>query len=132
MFIILLVITFAIAFFVSFLVVLLFKKPIRAILGRIVADAISESWNKYLIFAIFVVGISGGVRIWNLEKYITPRMEEEEIIVLNSDRWVLEIYRTVIGTLQSIAWMLLIFFVFTLIAYVIVRFLESKRENKEP
>ena len=131
MFIILLVITFAIAFFVSFLVVLLFKKPIRAILGRIVADAISESWNKYLIFAIFVVGISGGVRIWNLEKYITPRMEEEEIIVLNSDRWVLEIYRTVIGTLQSIAWMLLIFFVFTLIAYVIVRFLESKSENKE-
>lgn len=131
MFILLLVITFAIAFFVSFLVVLLFKKPIRAILGRIVADAISESWNKYLIFAIFVVGISGGVRIWNLEKYITPRMEEEEIIVLNSDRWVLEVYRTVIGTLQSIAWMLLIFFVFTLIAYVIVRFLESKRENKE-
>ena len=130
MFIILLVITFAIAFFVSFLVVLLFKKPIRAILGRIVADAISESWNRYLIFAIYVVGISGGVRIWNLEKYITPRMKEEEIIVLNSDRWVLEIYRTVIGTLQSIAWMLLIFFVFTLIAYVIVRFLESKRENK--
>ena len=33
----------------------------------------------------------------------------------------LEIYRTIIETLQSIAWMLLVVFVATLIAYVLVR-----------
>jgi hypothetical protein len=42
---------------------------------------------------------------------------------LNTDRWTLEVYRTVIETLQSIAWMLLVFFVAALIAYVVVRVL---------
>jgi len=45
-------------------------------------------------FAIYVVGISGGVRIWSLEQYIL---------------------------------LLLVFFVFALIAYVVVRGLEMRR-----
>ena len=127
MFIVLLAVTFAIAVIVSFLVVRLFREPIATILDRIVADDIGGAWWRYLTFAIYVVGVSGGVRVWDLEKYITPRPEEAEAIVLNADRWVLEVYRTVIGTLQSIAWMLLVFFVFALIAYVIVRGLEARR-----
>ena len=132
MFIVLLVVTFAIALIVSFLVVRLFRKSIATILGRIVAEEISEVWARYLIFAIYVVGVSGGVRVWDLEKYITPRPDETgyaEVIVLNVDRWTLEVYRTVIGTLQSIAWMLLVFFIFALIAYVIVRGLEVRRST---
>jgi hypothetical protein len=35
------------------------------------------------------------------------------------DRWVLEVYRPVIGTLQSVAWMLLVFFLLALLAYVV-------------
>jgi len=66
------------------------------------------------------------VRVWDLEKYITPRPEETDIIVLNAEGWVLEVYRTGIGTLQSVAWMLLVFFVFALIAYVIVRGMEAR------
>ena len=129
MFIVLLIITFAIAVIVSFLVVILFRKSIATILGRIVAEKIRGVWQQYLTFAIYVVGVSGGVRVWDLEKYITPRPEEAEAIVLNPECWTLEVYRTVIGTLQSIAWMLLVFFVFTLIAYVIVRGLEAKRSR---
>jgi hypothetical protein len=116
---------------VSALVALLFKKPITAILDRIVAEDISGAWSRYLAFAIFVVGVSGGVRVWDLEKYITPRPEEAQAIVLNAERWTLEIYRTIIGTLQSVAWLLLVFFVFALIAYVIVRGLEW-RHGKPP
>ncbi len=127
MFIVLLVVTFAIAIFVSFIVVRLFRQPIASILQRIVAEEISAAWLRYLKFAIYVVGVSGGVRIWDLEKYITPRPEETDIIVLNAERWVFEVYRTGIGTLQSVAWMLLVFFVFALIAYVIVRGMEARR-----
>ncbi len=129
MFIVLLLITFSIAIVVSFLVTILFRKSIATILGRIVAEKISGVWQRYLTFAIYVVGVSGGVRVWDLEKYITPRPEEAEVIALNPERWTLEVYRTVIGTLQSIAWMLLVFFVFTLIAYVIVRGLEAKHST---
>lgn len=127
MFITLLAVTFLIALFVSFATVLIFQTPIRKILKRIIDEDISDIWARYLTFAVYVVGISGGVRVWDLEKYITPRPEETAAIVLNAERWTLEIYRTAIGTLQGIAWMLLVFFIFALIAYVIV----AGRERKQ-
>ena len=132
MFVTLLVVTFAIAFVVSSIVVLMFGKPLDSILARIISDKISKAWLKYLKFAIYVTGISSGVNIRSLEKYITKAQYEGAAIVqLNPERWVLEIYRTVIGTLQGVAWMLLVFFVFALIAYVIVRAFELKRTSSE-
>lgn len=132
MFIILLIVTFGIAFVVSSIVVLVFARPIDKILVRIISDEISRAWSKYLKFAIYVTGISSGVRIWELEKYITePRYEGSRIIELNPERWVLEVYRTIISTLQGAAWMLLVFFVFALVAYVIVRAFELKRKSRE-
>ncbi len=96
----------------------------------------SSAWRKYITFAIYVTGVSGGVRIWDLEQYITSRvapapllegMEKTvRVVELTTERWVLEVYRTLIGTLQSVAWMLLVFFVFALIAYVIVRVSERR------
>ena len=132
MFTTLLIATFIIAFVVSTVVVLLFAGPISKILNRIISDKISSAWSKYLKFAIYVTGISSGVRIWNLEKYITrPHYEGSEIVQLTAERWVLEVYRTVIGTLQGIAWMLLVFFIFALVAYVLVRIFEMKQEVKK-
>lgn len=128
MFITLLAITFLIALATSFLTVRLFHTSIRSILNRLVSAELSSAWNRYLSFAIVVVGVSGGVRIWELEKYITGRSKDTEPIVLNLDRWVLEVYRTLIGTLQSAAWLLLIFFLFALIAYVIIRGFELYRD----
>lgn len=132
MFITLLVATFLIAFVVSTIVVLFFSSPINKILDRIISDQISRAWSKYLKFAIYVTGISSGVRIWNLEKYITkPQYADSEIVQLTTERWVLEVYRTIIETLQGVAWMLLVFFVFALIAYVIVRVFEMKNKPRE-
>ncbi|MDR1228736.1 MAG: hypothetical protein LBK55_06925 [Azoarcus sp.] len=128
MFLTLLLVTFAIAAVVSFFIVRLFGLPIDSILKRIIADDISHAWLKYLKFATYVVGISKGVRVWQLERYINPDRygEKVRVLELTSDRWVLEVYRTIIETLQGIAWMLLVFFVFALIAYVIVRVFELK------
>ena len=119
---------------VSFLVVQLFRSAIGNILERILSDPISVAWVRYLLFAIYVVGISGGVRIWDLEKYINPRVlrsETQAPLVLNVDRWILEVYRTVIESLQGIAWLLLVFFVFALIGFIIVRMGEMKYAKKE-
>lgn len=133
MFFLLLLITFLIALAVSLAVNKAFSKPLRSILDRIIADEISAAWYKYLQFAIMVVGVSSGVRIHQLERYITPMMFREKgdntILALTTDRWVLELYRTVIGTLQGIAWMLLVFFIFALIAFVIVRLSEMKQDH---
>ena len=127
MFLTLLTITFVIALIVSFIAVRIFDKPIGNLLSRIIDDDISAAWLKYIKFAIYVVGISGGVKIWQLEKYITPQTKDGVQIILTTDRWILEIYRTIIDTLQSIAWMLLVFFIFALLAYVIVKGFELKK-----
>src|SRR6056297_978762 len=130
MFYLLLIVTFLVALLVCYIVSRLFNDSIYKILKLIVPEAINEAWLKYIKFAIYVVGISGGVRVWDLEKYITSRYDNREIVQLTAERWTLEIYRTLIGSLQSIATVLLIFFVFTLIAYVILTIFSSKNENK--
>jgi hypothetical protein len=132
MFITLLIVTFAIALATSLVVVRLFRAPIRTILDRVVSAELSGAWHRYLAFAVVVVGVSGGVRIREIEKYITARTKEMEPVVLNADRWVLEVYRTLIGTLQSAAWLLLVFFVFALISYVILRGFELRRGGSGP
>jgi hypothetical protein len=77
-------------------------------------------------FATYVVGISGGVRIHQLERYISAPTKDSQVLELNNERWVLEIYRTIIETLQAIAWMYLVVFIFALIAYVIVKAFELR------
>lgn len=132
MFITLLAVTFLISLTVCLTVVAIFHKPVDMILRRIISDEISRAWRRYLEFAICVVGISSGVRIWELEKYITPAQHKDaQIVLLNLDRWILEVYRTVIESLQGIAWMLLVFFIFTLIAYVILRGFELRKSKIE-
>ena len=141
MFITLLLVTFLIALGVSALVAQLFKGPISGIVQRIIAEEISSAWVRYMRFAIYVVGISKGVRVWELERYITPRplarpglreggSAEGFALTLTTERWILEVYRTIIETLQGIAWMLLVFFVFALLAYVAVRLLEARKSGE--
>lgn len=134
MFLSLLAVTFGIALSVSCIVARIFDRPVKNILARIIADEIHLAWVKYIQFAVYVVGVSGGVRLWQLERYIIPRQSGEavqEVLVLTTDRWILEVYRTIIATMQSVAWMLMVFFVFALIAYVIVRVFELRQPSAE-
>lgn len=134
MFFSLLITTFLIAAVTSMIVVAVFSRPVKAILGRVINDSISSAWHRYITFAAFVVGISGGVRIYSLERYIQPQhtpdnISETTIWALTPERWTLEIYRTIIECLQSMAWMYLVVFLFALIAYVIVRISERKSRH---
>jgi len=122
----LLLVTFVLSLAVALLVAFLFRKPVRAIMDRIVGDPLGSAWVRYVMLALVVVGVGGGVRPWDYEKYITP-VQDQPLPVLNSDRWVLEIYRTVIGTAQADTWMLLVFFVFALVAYVLLRGAELRQ-----
>ncbi|MDM1721372.1 hypothetical protein [Acinetobacter towneri] len=134
MFYYLIISTFALALLVSFVVMRLFSGSINDILARIIHDPIHEAWAKYTKFAGMVVGTSSGIRIYDMEKYITPLTYAENdkriVIELTQERWVLEIYRTIIETLQGLAWMMLVFFMVALIAYVIVRWSEIKYAAK--
>src|SRR2546428_7019770 len=98
MFITLLIVTFIVSRVVSLIVARAFSKPIDQIVTRIIADQISVAWRRYLMFALYVVGISSGVRIWDLEKYITkPPIKDAEIIQLTIVRWILTSSRHIIS-----------------------------------
>ncbi|WP_425915693.1 hypothetical protein [Acinetobacter sp. TSRC1-2] len=133
MFYYLMICTFVLALLVSFAVMKIFSHSINQILARIINDPIHEAWAKYTKFAGMVVGTSSGIRIYDMEKYITPLTytdnDKKIVIELTQERWVLEIYRTIIETLQGLAWMMLVFFMVALIAYVIVRWSEIKYQK---
>jgi len=128
MFILLLAVTFVLAVTVSWILTRLFHKPIQQILDRIIGEDVSSAWARYLTFAVYVVGISGGVRVWDFEKYLIAPVDGA-VAALTPEAWTMEIYRAIVGTLQSVAWMLLVFFVFALIAFVIVKGREIKHQG---
>jgi hypothetical protein len=130
MFLTLLLVTLGLAAATSYAIARAFDGPVRKILARLVSEELAPAWARYVRFAILVVGVSGGVRIYSLERYVTSRFPDQPIEVLNADRWVLEVYGTLIGTLQGVAWMLLVFFLVALIAYVLVRGFELRRESR--
>ena len=126
MILLLLLVTLILSLGVSWLVARLFGSSIESILRRIIDDEISQVWSKYLRFAILVVGVSNGVRVWDYEKYLNPS-KEGPVIALTTERWVFELYHTVISALQGIAWLLLVFFVFALLAYVVMRAIDLRQ-----
>lgn len=127
-FLLLLVVTLAIAVIVSGLVIFFFRKSVDKIFMRLIGEEIAVAWKKFLIFALFVVGVSSGVSIWKLERFIMPETEGVTRPVLTPEFWGLEIYRTIIQTLGGMAWALLIFFLVALVAFVIVKKKEAKSD----
>ena len=91
MFLTLLVVTFVIALGVSAIVIHMFSTSILKILQRIVADELANAWHQYIKFAAYVVGVSGGVRIYQLEQYINAPHKDVEVLALTTQAWTLEI-----------------------------------------
>lgn len=125
MFLVLLALTLGVALLTSWVVVVFFRRPIRQILDRIIGEEIASGWHRFLLFAVYVVGVSSGVQIWKLEQYVHPQSagpnEPSRVLPLDGPSLALEVYRTVIQVLQGVAWALLVFFVVALIAFVLVR-----------
>ncbi len=124
---ILLLSTFVAGFLVAVIVTMFFKKPISKIIKRLIDDEIYESWVKYMIFAIYVVSISSGVNLWKIERYINPVDKDSPIYQITSSALFFEIYRSLINSLTSLAWLLLVFYIIALITFVIKRIFENKK-----
>ncbi len=125
MFITLLTVTLLVSLICCAVVARIFDRPIRKILDRIVAEDLGSAWHRYVKFAIYVVGVSGGVKIHQLQTFVTGYGDAKPV-ALTSERWTLEVYRTVIETLGSLAWMLLVVFLIALVAFVILRGFELR------
>ncbi len=83
----LLIVTFLVAVAISAITAGVFSAPVKKIMAKLVSDELAPIWRRYILFAILVVGVAGGVRVWDLERYITPD-KEGKLIALTSERWV--------------------------------------------
>ena len=129
MFVSLLIALLFVALLITSLVVFAFRKPIQGICDRLIGQTLSAAWVKFLIFALYVVGISKAVHGYRLDKYVTPRHNTDVPAELNLNAWFLEIYQSVRSVLGGLAWSLMSFFTVALIAFIIVRAFELKREK---
>jgi len=125
--------SFVLALALSVAVAWVSREAIESVLRRFVADhVVRAAFSKYIRFAIVVVGISTGTRVRVLQEYISATSENKAAMAaaLTQEFWVLEIYRTIVGTLEGMAWLLLLCFFLALIAPVIVRM--AKLEPVQP
>lgn len=128
----LLVVEVVISLVISWYVVRILSQPIEKILHRITSDETSRAWSKYVKFAIYVTGMSGGVKV--AEKDLDQFMRMLEVSLSGSygslgrgyTVWSLstEIWAVVIGALKGIFWFLSYFLIAAAIAFIIVRVIE--------
>jgi hypothetical protein len=127
MFVALFVASFALALALSITVAWISREAIDSILRRFVTDfAVRTGFEKYIRFAIVVVGISGGTRVRVLQEFLAASDLNKAAMAaqLTQEFWVMEIYRTILGTLEGIATLLLVCIFLALIAPVVVRMLK--------
>ena len=124
MFVALFSFSFALALALSVAVAWISREAIDSILRRFVEDhVIRAGFEKYISFAIVVVGISAGTRVHALQEYVEAPDRNKAALAagLTQEVWVMETYRTIVGTLEGVAWLLLLCVFVALIAPVIIR-----------
>ena len=96
MFVALLITLLSIALLITSIVVRVFRSPIRGILNRLIGDSLpADAWVNFLMFGLYVVGISKAVQAYRLDKYVTQQYKDAVVTKLNLNTWVLEIYQSV-------------------------------------
>ena len=132
MFVVLFLVTLVVALGVSYIIAKASNHPIESVLHHFFAPHLSAAFAKYLQLAILLVGVCAGARVRALQDYISapdynkPAMLEQ----LTQEFWVMELYRTVIGTLEGILWLIFLFALAVIVAVVIMR--KSHSPNVHP
>ncbi|HJZ65135.1 MAG TPA: hypothetical protein VKD70_12505 [Candidatus Acidoferrum sp.] len=108
---------------ISWLLAWLFKIPVENLLRYLVERDVAEAWTKYVFFLLLVVGVASGTRIRLLEEYLAAPSWNQTAIQSQMTQafWVLEMYRTVLGSVEGIAWMLVLLALVGFGAYFVVR-----------
>ena len=84
----------------------LFDRATGAVFVRAFGEEVGRGWRWLVRFAVLVVGVASGVRVYDLERFA----EEGRGPRLNAAQWLLEVYRAALGALESVVWALLLFF----------------------
>lgn len=115
---------FLAAIVVSGCVVVAFSRPMDAVLQRVLSGEMAMAWSKYVKFAVLVASFSGGLRLNQIAALANPPPP------LTINQGLLEIFRTMVGSLEAASWTLLAFFGATLAAYAVMNVYATLKETR--
>ncbi|MCM2358928.1 MAG: hypothetical protein NDI77_12320 [Geobacteraceae bacterium] len=115
MFIMLLVVNLSIALIICLATAAVFRKMLAGYLRNYCSEEGSSIWVKFMSFLLCIIGITAGTRIWEVERYLVNGRTVE----LSREQMALEMYKTLIATLQICALMLFVFLTCAWIASLI-------------
>lgn len=100
----------------------LFRNTIKSLLSKIIDVDIYEEWSKYITFVMYVIGLSSSFKINELNKYADNYFQQ----TIQFDKLLLNFVGTSINVLQSLAWVLFLFYLAMLVVIVIFKILSKK------
>ena len=123
MFVVLFLVTLVVALIVSYIIAKASSYPIENVLNHFFASHLSAAFAKYLQLAIVLVGVCAGTRARALQDYISAPDYNKRVMLeqLTQEFWVMELYRTVVGTLEGILWLMFLFALVVIVAVAIMR-----------
>lgn len=121
--IVMLTATFLAALGVSGGVVLAFSVPMDATLNRLLSSELAAGWSRAAKFAVFVAAFTGGLRLSELENVLLVRYGGGGQ-PLRASQGLLEVFKSVSGSLTAASWAVLAFFAGALGVYGATRLYE--------
>ena len=105
------------------------NRSIRGMLVRIVGEPAAPYWRRFTLVALGISGFTRGVELDRLALYMPRGGGKPPIFASDAQAWVYELVTVVTRTLEGLAWATTPIFVAALVAFVVVRGFESRRDE---
>lgn len=118
---------FVAAFAVAAFAVLAFSGPIDAALSRLIPPEMKDGWSRAAKFALFTATLIGGLRLQDLQA-LASRGQTAGVRP-EAGQGLIEVYRTIAGSLEAAAWALGAFFIGALCVHAAIRVYEAVKPS---
>lgn len=118
---------FVAALAVSGFATLAFSVSVDEVLKRLLPAELAAAWSRYVKFALFTASFIGGLRLQELGALVSRGQGDGARLA--ADQGLVEVYRTIAGSLGAAAWTLLAFFAGTLCVYGAARVYEGLKPS---
>ncbi|HOJ37927.1 MAG TPA: hypothetical protein PLI27_02305 [Ignavibacteriales bacterium] len=109
---------------VTFITIKIFRGTIKSLIQKIIELDIYEEWLKYITFVMYIIGVSSTFKINELAKYSDSYFQQN---IFQVEKLVLNLVGTTINVLQSLAWILFLFYIALLVIIVIFKISANRK-----
>lgn len=121
--------SFAASIAIAACVLYFFSGSIDEALRRVLPAEMTQAWSRYVKFALFVVTFTGGMRLNELARFLAARLPAGP--PLAAAQSLLEVFKSIAGSLMAASAMLLVIFAATLAIHAARRLYQTRAAEAE-